>query len=114
MLASRCIAAEAFYQLILLLESTDLWGASSHAAKLVPSALDRSRRSRRNFTRMTVLAAVARNSGKVWRRAMATTCSGGASPGRTGRLQEPNACHTRLGLVGEGILSRPSPVNPVW
>ena len=31
-------------------------------------------RSRRNFT---VLAAVARNSGKEWRRAMATTCSEG-------------------------------------
>src|SRR5258708_4754475 len=107
MLASRCIAAEAFYQLILLLESTDLWGASSHAAKLVPSALDRSKRSRRNFTRITVLAAVARNSGKVWRRAMATTCSEGASPGRTVRIQEPNDCRNRLGVVAGRGCRRP-------
>src|SRR5258707_1061071 len=82
-------------------ESTDLWGRPSHAAKVVPSILERSRRSRRNFTRITVLAAVARNSGKVLRSAMATTCSEGASPGRTVRIQEPNDCQTRLGLVAE-------------
>src|ERR1035441_3908950 len=53
--------------------------ADSHAAKLVPSVLDRSSRSRMNFTRIEVLAPLARNSGRVLRRAMATTCSEGAS-----------------------------------
>src|SRR5215475_1180580 len=85
------------------LESTRFVRASSYAAKLVPSVLERSRRSRRNFTRITVLAALARNSGKVWRRAMATTCSEGASPCRTVRIQEPNDCQTRLGLMAERI-----------
>src|ERR1035441_2554046 len=92
-----------FWPVYSYLESTDLRGAASHAAKLVPSALDRSRRSRRNFTRVTILAAVARNSGKVLRRAIATTCSEGASPGRTVRIQEPKDCHTNLGFIAERI-----------
>ena len=70
---------------------------------LVPSALDRSSRSRMNFTKIEVLAAVARNSGMVLRRAMATTCSEGASPGRTVRSQEPKNRQTRFGLVAERI-----------
>src|SRR5674476_1032262 len=86
-----------------LLESTDMRGFSAHAAKLVPSVLDRSRRSRMNFTRIEGLAALARNSGRVLRRAMATTCSEGASPGRTVRIQEPKDCQTRVGFVAERI-----------
>src|ERR1039457_2532078 len=78
--------------------TSEIYSLSLHDALLFWS-----RRSRRNFTRITVLAAVARNSGKVWRRAMATTSSEGASPGRTVRIQEPNDCHTRLGLVAERI-----------
>jgi hypothetical protein len=35
------------------------------------------------------LAAVARDSGRVWQRATAMTCSEEASPGRTVRIQEP-------------------------
>src|SRR5216684_375780 len=73
------------------------------AAKLVPSVRDRSIRSRMNFTRIEVLAAVARNSGRVWRRATATTCSEGASPGRTVRIQEPKDRQTSLGCVAERI-----------
>jgi hypothetical protein len=42
-----------------------------------------------NFARIAVLAAVARNSGKVFRKATATTCSEGASPGRT--VPDPGA-----------------------
>src|ERR1019366_539780 len=86
-----------------LLESTDSGGLASHAAKLVPSVLDRSSLSRMNFTRIEVLAALARNSGRVLRRAMATTCSEGASPGRTVRIQEPKDCQTSVGFVAERI-----------
>jgi hypothetical protein len=64
-------------------------GRAAHAAKLVPSVRDRSSRSRMNFTRIEVLAAAARNSGRVLRRATATTFSEGASPGRMVRIQEP-------------------------
>src|ERR1039458_3113007 len=71
------------------LESTEIRGRAAHAAKLVPSVRDRSSRSWMNFTRIEVLAAVARNSGRVLRRATATTCSEGASPGRMVRIQEP-------------------------
>jgi hypothetical protein len=35
-----------------------------------------------------------RNSGKVWRSAVATTSSDGATPGRMVRSQEPNEFHT--------------------
>src|ERR1035437_9267723 len=52
-----------------------------------------------NFTKIEVLAPLARNSGRVLRRAMATTCSEGASPGRTVRIHEPKDCHTSVGLV---------------
>src|ERR1019366_2157964 len=62
------------------LESTDMGGFSVHAAKLVPSVLDRSSLSRMNFTKIEVLAPLARNSGRVLRRAMATTCSEGGQP----------------------------------
>src|SRR5580658_4028029 len=85
------------------LESTEIIGRAAHAAKLVPSVRDRSSRSRMNFTRIEVLTAVARNSGRVLRRAMATTCSEGASPGRTVRIQEPKDRQTILGCVAERI-----------
>src|SRR5580704_4991449 len=87
----------------LILESTEIRGREAHAAKLVPSVRDRSSRSRMNFTRIEVLAAAARNSGRVLRRAMATTCSEGASPGRTVRIQEPKDRQTILGCVAERI-----------
>ena len=85
--------------------------AGAHAAKLVPSVPDRSSRSRMNFTRIEVLAAVARNPWRVFRRATATTCSegGGASPGRTARIQEPKDRQTSLGVVAGRISRRPRP-----
>jgi transposase len=86
-----------------LLESTEIRGWVTHAARLVPSVRDRSSRSRMNFTRIGVLAAVARNSGRIWRRAMATTCSEGASPGRMVRIQEPKDRQTSVGCVAERI-----------
>ena len=86
---------------ILQLESTGISARATHAAKLVPSVLDRSSRSWMNFNRVELLAAVARNSGRVLRRAMATTCSEGASPGRMVRSQEPKDCQTSLGCVAE-------------
>src|SRR5664279_5663502 len=84
---------------LLLLESTEIRAWAAHAAKLVPSVLDRSRRSRMNCTRIEGLAVLARNSGRVLRRATATTCSEGASPGRTVRIHEPKDCHTSVGSV---------------
>src|SRR5213596_2016923 len=86
-----------------ILESTEIRGRAAHAAKLVPSVLDRSSRAWMNFTRIEVLAAVARNSGRVLRRATATTCSEGASPGRMVRIQEPKDRQTNLGWVAERI-----------
>jgi hypothetical protein len=56
-----------------------------------------------NFTRIEVLAAVARNSRKVFRSATATACSEGASPGRTERIQEPKNRQTSLGVVAERV-----------
>jgi hypothetical protein len=56
-----------------------------------------------NFTRIEVLAAVARNSGRVLERATAATCSEGASPGRTVRIQEPMNRQASLGAVAEKI-----------
>src|SRR6516164_10337123 len=85
------------------LESTEIRGRAAHAAKLVPSVRDRSSRSWMNFTRVELLAAVARNSGRVLRRATATTCSEGARPGRMVRIQEPKDCQTSLGCVAERI-----------
>src|ERR1700689_2413857 len=84
-----CIYLSDFSRMFDLSLRVPICEGRSHAAKLVPSALDRSRRSRRNFTRVTVLAAATRNSGKVLRRAIATTSSEGASPGRTVRIQDP-------------------------
>lgn len=72
------------------LESPEILDLAAHAAKLVPSDLARSIRFRMNFARIEVLAVVARNSGRVFLRATATTCSEGASPGRMVRIQEPN------------------------
>jgi len=56
-----------------------------------------------NVARIEVLAAVARNSGRVLRRAAATTCSEEASPGRTVRIQAPKKRQTGLGVVAERI-----------
>ena len=85
------------------LESTEIRGRAAHAAKLVPSVLDMSSRSRMNFTRIEGMAVLARKSGRVLRRAMATTCSEGASPGRTVRIHEPKDCQTSVGIVAERI-----------
>jgi hypothetical protein len=63
---------------------------SVHATSRVPSALDTSMRSCRNFAKITAISGSARKSGSVFRRAMAATCSEGASPGRMVRIQEPN------------------------
>src|ERR1700733_3617065 len=101
--ANRWCAVFPFNHCSRRLESTEIRGREAHAAKLVPSARDRSSRSRMNFTRIEVLTAVARNSGRVLRRAMATTCSEGASPGRTVRIQEPKDRQTILGCVAERI-----------
>src|SRR3990172_8102721 len=94
------------------LESPAFCERVAYAAKLVPSDLDRSRRSRMNFTRIEVLAAAARNSGRVFRRAMATTYSEGARPDRTVRIQEPNDRQTDLGAVAAGICSSPWAISP--
>src|SRR5258708_1375454 len=88
---------------VYFLESTEIRGWEAHAAKLVPSVRDRSSRLRMNFTRIEVLTAVARNCGRVLRRATATTCSEGASPGRMVRIQEPKDRQTCLGCVAERI-----------
>jgi hypothetical protein len=56
-----------------------------------------------NFTRIEGLAALARNSGRVLRRAMAATGSEGANPGRTVRIHEPKDCQIRVGFVAERI-----------
>src|ERR1700688_234124 len=96
------------------LESTEIGEPAAHATKLVPSVRDRSSRWRMNFTRIEVLAAVARNSGRVLRRATATTFSEGASPGRTVRIHEPKDRQTSLGWVAERICSSPWAMSPSW
>ena len=93
----------AFSRQATYLASPEIYAWSAYAAKLVPSDLDKSKRSRMNFTRIEVLAAVARNSGRVFRIAMAATCSEGVKPGRTVRIHEPNDCQTRCGLLAERI-----------
>jgi hypothetical protein len=51
-----------------------------------------------NFTLVEVLAAVARNPERELRRATATTCSDGASLGRTVRIQKKKNRQTSFGL----------------
>ena len=53
--------------------------------------------------KIVALATLAKNSGNVFRSAMAATCSEGASPGRIVRIQEPNDRHTNVGVVAERI-----------
>jgi hypothetical protein len=47
-----------------------------------------------NFAMEAFSGQFKRNSGKVWRSAVATTGSDGATPGRMVRSQEPNEFHT--------------------
>jgi len=97
-----------------VLESPGICERATHAARLIPSVLERSIRCRMNFTRIEFLAALARNSGRVFRMAMATTCSEGASPGRTVRIHEPNDCQTRRGFRAARICRRPWAMSPSW
>src|SRR3970040_45221 len=103
-----------FLRALLLLESPVFCRGVAHAAKLVPSDLDRSMRSRMNFTRIEDLAAAARNAGRVFRRAIAARCSEGARPDRTVRIQEPNDRQTDLGVVAARICSSPWAISPSW
>jgi hypothetical protein len=50
-----------------------------------------------NFAKMLAVAAFRRNSGMLWRSALATTSSEGGMPGRMVRSQEPKASQTRCG-----------------
>ena len=54
-------------------------------------------RSMTNFAKMLAVAEFRRNSGMLWRRALATTSSEGGMPGRMVRSQEPKASQTRCG-----------------
>src|SRR5580704_12253466 len=47
-----------------------------------------------NFVKMLLGAVFKRNSGRLWRRALATTSSEGGMPGRMVRNQEPNEFQT--------------------
>ena len=50
-----------------------------------------------NFAKLLPGAEFRRNSGMLWRRALATTSSEGGMPGRMVRSQEPKEAQTRCG-----------------
>ncbi|MDP2997283.1 MAG: hypothetical protein Q8N47_07335 [Bryobacterales bacterium] len=59
-----------------------------------------------NFTRIAVLAAVARDSGRVLRSAKATTCWAGAIAGGTAGVEEAGDSQRGLGVVAESRRGR--------
>src|SRR5271163_3365484 len=63
-------------------------------ARRKASILSVSCRSMTNFVKMLLGAVFKRNSGRLWRRALATTSSEGGMPGRMVRNQEPNEFQT--------------------
>ena len=66
--------------------------ASRNAAILLVSC-----RSMTNFAKLLPAAEFSRNSGMLWRIALATTNSEGGMPGRMVRSQEPKESQTRCG-----------------
>src|SRR5271156_769397 len=69
-------------------------------------------RSVMNFARESFFAGPMRNSGRVWRRAFATTNSDGGTPGRMVRSQEPNESQTSLGATTARYWSSPWATTP--
>ena len=69
------------------------------AASLNASILSLSCRSLTNFAKLLPDAAFSRNSGRLWRRALATTSSEGGMPGRMVRSQDPKEAQTRCGMT---------------
>ena len=64
------------------------------------------------FSEGVVRSGIQRNSGMLWRSALATTSSEGGIPGRMVRSQEPKASQTRCGKATakyEAVPGRPQP-----
>src|SRR6478736_6125905 len=80
-----------------LLVSPGFGPTSAHEARWNACILSVSCRSMTNLAKMLAVAECRRNSGMLWRRALATTSSEGGMPGRMVRSQEPKACQTRCG-----------------
>ncbi len=69
-------------------------GISAQEARRKASILLVSCRSMTNFAKVLLGVAFKRNSGRLWRRALATTSSEGGMPGRMVRSQEPKEFQT--------------------
>ncbi len=67
-----------------------------------------------NFTRILFSAQTKRNSGSLWRSAMATTSSEGGIPGRIVLIQELKLLQTNLAWAQAKYCKSPCVMNPAW
>ena len=96
-----------------MLESTVFYNKFNQATRRKPSDLLRSILSRINFLKIESCDESERNSGKVFRRAIAVTCSEGAKSDRIVLNQEPKEENTSSGNAAERYCKRPCAINPV-
>ncbi len=93
--------------------STELYTKFGQATSRKPSVLSRSILSRRNFSKIESLEEPERNSGNVFRSAIATTCSEGEKSDRSVLNQEPKEEKTSWGNAAERYCKRPCAIKPV-
>src|SRR3954462_15985993 len=87
---------------------------SAQEARRNGSILLASWRSLTNFAKLLPAAEFSRNSGMVWRIALATTSSEGGMPGRMVRSQEPKEAQTRCGNAAARYCSSPWQTTAAW
>jgi len=86
----------------------------NQAVSLNPSILLKSILSVMNFLRIESGEESERNSGKVFRSAIAVTCSDGATFDRMVLNQEPKDENTSWGKDDERYCRRPWAISPIW
>jgi len=111
--------AKVTYQRITVTQQLFLRAPSSsqkvnQATSLKPSTLFKSILSVMNFLRIDFGEASERNSGKVFRSAIAVICSEGATPMRMVLNQEPKEENTSCGNDTDRYCKSPWAIRPVW
>ena len=95
------------------LVSTEFYTKFDQATSRKPSVLSRSILSRRNFSKIESLEESERNSGNVFRSAIAATSSEGEKSDRIVLNQEPKEEKTSWGNAAERYCKRPCAIKPV-
>lgn len=96
-----------------VLESTEFYVKFDQATSRKLSVLSRSILSRRNFLKIESLEESERNSGNVFRSAIAATCSEGEKSDRTVLNQEPKEEKTSWRNAAERYCKRACGIKPV-